>query len=124
MSQNIRSVPVGSIYYQSGYGVPTHIATKGCTYIDILTATEYINKDSLVNWATMVDTTLYINNLGEFSGTSILITSTTKESIPFPKMTSVQRLAITLPVIGGHVYQTDGAEGVYVYKSTGWSFAY
>ena len=55
MSQNIRSVPVGSIYYQSGYDVPTHIATKGCTYIDILTAIEYINKDGLVNWVPFLD---------------------------------------------------------------------
>jgi hypothetical protein len=55
MSQTIRSVPVGSIYYQSGYGYPTHIATKGCTYIDILTAIEYINKDGLVDWVPFLD---------------------------------------------------------------------
>ncbi len=58
MSQNIRSVPVGSIYYQSGYGVPTHIATKGCTYIDILTATEYIDKDGLVDWEEFLSTSV------------------------------------------------------------------
>jgi hypothetical protein len=50
MSQLISSFPIGTIYYQSGYGVPTHIATKGCTYIDTLTAIEYINKDGIVYW--------------------------------------------------------------------------
>ena len=69
MSQNIRSVPVGSIYYQSGYGVPTHIATKGCTYIDILTATEYINKDGLVNWVTIIDTTYPFSTIAFTGGT-------------------------------------------------------
>ena len=55
MSQNIRSLPLGSIFYQSGNGVPTHIANKGCTYIDIKTGIEYINKDGLVYWAPFYD---------------------------------------------------------------------
>jgi len=33
-------------------------------------------------------------------------------------------LAIVSPAVGLHVYQTDATEGVYVYKSTGWAFAY
>jgi hypothetical protein len=70
------------------------------------------------------NTTSFIRADGLFSGSSLSISSTTVESLPFPKMTSTQRLAITSPVIGGHVYQTDATEGVYVYKSTGWSFAY
>jgi hypothetical protein len=54
------------------------------------------------------------------------VQSTVKGSRPFPSMTEAQRLAIpaTIPV-GLHVYQTDGAqEGVWVYKSSGWQFAY
>lgn len=50
--------------------------------------------------------------------------STTKGSLPFPRMTQAQRLAIASPTVGLHVYQTNGTEGVYVYKSTGWQFAY
>lgn len=52
------------------------------------------------------------------------VVSLTKTSLPFPRMTSAQRTAIASPPIGGHVYQTDATEGVYVYKSTGWVLAY
>jgi hypothetical protein len=45
-------------------------------------------------------------------------------SLPFPRVTSTERINIATPVEGLHVYQTDGTEGVYVYKSTGWQFAY
>lgn len=54
------------------------------------------------------------------------VVSTTKGSIPYPRMTAAQRTAITVTSanISMHVYQTDGTEGVYVYKSSGWVFAY
>jgi len=52
--------------------------------------------------------------------------STTKGTMPMPRMTNAQRTALTVDAtrVGVHVYQTDGTEGVYVYKSTGWAFAY
>lgn len=63
--------------------------------------------------------------IGTLSPESLLdVASTTKVSSPFPRMTSAQKTAIGSPVIGGHIYQTDGTEGVYVYKSTGWELAY
>jgi hypothetical protein len=49
------------------------------------------------------------------------ITSTTKGFLP-PRMTNPQRAAITSPAIGLMVYCTDAVEGLYVYKSTGWTF--
>jgi len=49
------------------------------------------------------------------------IISTTKGFLP-PRMTNAQRLAITLPAIGLIVYCTDSVEGLYVNKSTGWTF--
>jgi hypothetical protein len=55
MSQLISSFPIGSIFYQSGYGYPTHIATRGCTYIDVNTGIEYINKDGIVDWVPFLD---------------------------------------------------------------------
>jgi len=51
------------------------------------------------------------------------IVSTTQGFLP-PRMTQAQREAIVSPAVGLHVYQTDATEGVYVYKSTGWAFAY
>lgn len=56
--------------------------------------------------------------------TKFNVETTIAGSSPFPRMTSAQRLAITSPIIGLHVYQTDATEGVYVNKSTGWQFAY
>jgi hypothetical protein len=52
------------------------------------------------------------------------VQSTTQGVTPYPRMTSAQRTAIASPAIGLHVYQTDGTEGVYINKSTGWVFAY
>ena len=37
-----------------------------------------------------------------------------------PQVTQAQRLAIVSPALGRLVYQTDGTEGTYQYKSTGW----
>ena len=51
------------------------------------------------------------------------VQSTTSGSLPFPRMTEKERLNLSGPV-GIHAYQTDGTEGVYVKKSTGWIFAY
>lgn len=52
------------------------------------------------------------------------VKSTTQLSHPFPNMTATQRGAIPSPNVGDMVYQTDGTEGCYIYKSTGWTFAY
>ncbi len=47
--------------------------------------------------------------------------STTKGFLP-PRMTNAQRLAIATPAVGLIVYCTDAVEGLYVNKSTGWTF--
>jgi hypothetical protein len=49
------------------------------------------------------------------------IDSTTQGFLP-PRMLQTQRTAITSPAIGLIVYQTDMVEGLYIYKSTGWTF--
>lgn len=46
--------------------------------------------------------------------------STTQGFLP-PRMTQAQRTAIASPAVGLIVYQTDGTEGAYQYKSTGWA---
>ena len=47
--------------------------------------------------------------------------STTKGFLP-PRMTNAQRLAIATPAVGLIVYCTDVVEGLYINKSTGWTF--
>jgi hypothetical protein len=47
--------------------------------------------------------------------------STTRGFLP-PRMTNAQRLAIASPAVGLIVYCTDLVEGLYVNKSTGWTF--
>jgi len=47
--------------------------------------------------------------------------STTKGFLP-PRMLQTQRTAIASPAVGLIVYQTDATEGLYIYKSTGWTF--
>ena len=49
------------------------------------------------------------------------IQSTTKGFLP-PRMTNAQRTAISTPAVGLMVYCTDATEGLYIYKSTGWTF--
>jgi hypothetical protein len=49
------------------------------------------------------------------------VLSTTQGFLP-PRMTNAQRLLIATPAVGLMVYCTDAVEGLYVYKSTGWTF--
>jgi hypothetical protein len=46
--------------------------------------------------------------------------STTKGFLP-PRMSNSQRTSISSPAVGLMVYCTDAVEGLYVYKSTGWT---
>jgi hypothetical protein len=56
------------------------------------------------------------------SASSIVdLTSTTQGFLP-PRMTNAQRAAIGAPAVGLMVYCTDAVEGLYIYKSTGWTF--
>ena len=76
--------------------------------------------------------TLYVGNAalsgsflflgGVYNASAIVtLTSTTQGFLP-PRMTNAQRGLITTPAIGLMVYCTDAVEGIYVYKSTGWTF--
>ena len=51
---------------------------------------------------------------------AVLEVNSTTKGFLFPRMTSAQRLAIGSPATGLMVYQTDGREGVYIFKSFGW----
>lgn len=68
-------------------------------------------------------------NLGGAStnvASAILQADSTTKGFLVPRMTDVQRLAIVSPAIGLQVYQTNTngviLEGLYIFKSTGWTF--
>jgi hypothetical protein len=56
------------------------------------------------------------------ASSSILQADSTTQGFLPPRQTQAQRLAIASPAVGLIVYQTDLIEGLYVYKSVGWTF--
>ena len=69
----------------------------------------YTNQGSVAVGTSQVDASAVLN-----------VVSTTK-GVLFPRMTETQRDAIEEPATGLIVYQTDSEEGLYIYKSTGWT---
>jgi len=55
---------------------------------------------------------------------ALLELASTNQGLLIPRMTQVQRIAVTTPLPGLLLYCTDsdsnGAEGLYMYKSQGW----
>jgi hypothetical protein len=64
---------------------------------------------------------LLVGSGTKLASASLQVESTTQGFLP-PRMTNAQRTAIASPAIGLMVYCTDTVEGLYVYKSTGWTF--
>jgi hypothetical protein len=55
MAIHITSFPLGGVNFQSGFGIPNHLSTKGSIYVDLYTAIEYINKDGFNTWVEFLD---------------------------------------------------------------------
>jgi hypothetical protein len=51
---------------------------------------------------------------------AIIEIASTTQGVLFPRMTKVQRDAITSPPIGLMLFVTDDNEGLYIYKTSGW----
>ena len=64
---------------------------------------------------------LVLGTITNVASSKLTINSTTQGFLP-PRMTNAQRAAIASPAVGLIVYCTDSTEGLYVYKSTGWTF--
>lgn len=73
---------------------------------------------STVNAGTMIGG---VDQNSLLASAQLQVDSTTKGFLP-PRMTNAQRAAIASPAVGLIVYCTDATEGLYVYKSTGWTF--
>jgi hypothetical protein len=70
--------------------------------------------------ATAKTLTIATPNISTSTDAVIKLDSTTKGFLP-TRMTETQKNAISTPSIGLMIYQTDGTEGIYQYKSTGWA---
>jgi hypothetical protein len=63
----------------------------------------------------------YVGQANAHTSVIMQADSTTKGFLP-PRMTNAQRTAISTPAVGLMVYCTDATEGLYINKSTGWTF--
>jgi hypothetical protein len=81
---------------------------------------------SVINGANTLFVVKSVGNVGIGTATvnasaKVQIDSTTQGFLP-PRMTNAQRIAIASPAVGLMVYCTDAVEGLYIYKSMGWTF--
>ena len=79
-----------------------------------------VNAGNLILQATQ-GTGVVIGSITLLASAVLQVNSTTKGFLP-PRMTNAQRLAIATPAVGLMVYCTDVVEGLYINKSTGWTF--
>ena len=64
---------------------------------------------------------LLIGTTADIASSKLTVESTTQGFLP-PRMTNAQRIAIATPAVGLCVYCTDVVEGLYINKSTGWTY--
>lgn len=73
-----------------------------------------------IMWLDGANNSMNIGTGTNIASSILTLASTTKGFLP-PRMTETQKNAISTPATGLIIYQTDGTEGLYQYKSTGWS---
>jgi hypothetical protein len=71
--------------------------------------------------ATAIYGNLLLGTTADVASSRLTVNSTTQGFLP-PRMTQLQKLSISVPAVGLMVYCTDAPEGLYIYKSTGWTF--
>lgn len=125
----------GDTIFQSGLSANTISAT---TYFNlpntiytgdgVLVSNRTVDLDTYtLNFSSTTDPNTLVLNSGSIGvGTDIPDNSSkfeiSSDSKGFlgPRMTETNRLSISTPAVGLVVYQTDGDEGYYIYKSFGW----
>ena len=127
-------VPDGVVFSNYTSGSLASIRTKGidiglssaiANYGVIETSTTY-GISLNINGATKVKVDGTTGNVGigttaPVASAKVQIDSTTQGFLP-PRMTNAQRIAIATPAVGLCVYCTDVVEGLYINKSTGWTY--
>lgn len=125
ISSGISNTTIG---YQAGRGITTGsyntIIGANLTGLSATLSNNIIISDGQANQRINVNSS---GSVGFGTGTTIAasakleLISTTQGFLP-PRMTNAQRTAIASPAVGLIVYCTDATEGLYVYKSGGWTF--
>ena len=80
-----------------------------------------VNGTARVSGAFRADNTLLVNGTSINASAIAQFDSGTRGFLP-PRMTNAQRLLISTPAVGLMVYCTDSTEGLYINKSTGWTY--
>ena len=111
----------------SGTGMQTAIIT-GYPNLRLTTQTPstfigfYLNQTSTeIGRFAATTGNLLLGTPTDVASSKLTVNSTTQGFLP-PRMTNAERLLISSPAVGLMVYCTDAVEGVYVNKSTGWTF--
>jgi hypothetical protein len=94
----------GRIYMNQGAGATLNLNSIGGYATDKITITRAVVGSTIMN------------------ASAILQADSTIQGFLPPRQTQAQRTAIASPAVGLIVYQTDLVEGLYIYKSTGWTF--
>lgn len=104
----------------TGFTFNTIVATTGNHFMRIQNGSnDFLNISSGGRFLfTSIASSSFANAV---ASAKVQIDSTTQGFLP-PRMTNAQRTAISSPAVGLMVYCTDMVEGLYVYKSTGWTF--
>ena len=80
----------------------------------------------LLSPGTVAGQTVVIESTGgstpSINNSAILQANSTTQGFLPPRMTNAQRIAIATPAVGLCVYCTDVVEGLYINKSTGWTY--
>lgn len=120
---NILTISTNSIFIgrdtRANANSQTNQIVIGDTAIGLGSNTVVIGNDSIIT--TVLKGQLGLGTNAPVASAKVQIDSTTQGFLP-PRMTNAQRLAIASPAVGLCVYCTDAVEGLYINKSTGWTF--
>jgi hypothetical protein len=84
------------------------------------TVTSFIRADGLFSGSSVHSTGQVAIGTSNPNAAAIIEIASTTQGVLFPRMTKVQRDAISSPPIGLMLFVTDDNEGLYIYKTSGW----
>jgi len=108
-------------YSELAYGTTNYFRANGASAIVNGPIIQFLRSGNEVARFATTTGNFLINTTTDIASSILTIQSTTKGFLP-PRMTNAQRLAIASPAVGLIVYCTDAVEGLYINKSTGWTF--